>query len=188
MARGSYTIRAPIAGTVLKLDAEIGQTISPSTRLLTLADLSEFRVEADVDEAYATQIALGQSSAEQRAGQTAIHRGHISFVANRVNAATGGLAVRIRLDTPLAAPIGLTAAIKIIIDERDAAQTVPRTAMLDGQKVFVLVDGVADLLPVTVVDWPAARLIATAGLAAADVVIADATGNTDGLNVAPEQR
>ncbi|MDO6588569.1 efflux RND transporter periplasmic adaptor subunit [Salipiger sp. 1_MG-2023] len=186
IARDSYTIRAPIAGTVLQLDAEMGQTISPSTRLLTLADLSELRVEVNVDEAYATQIALGQSSVLQGAGQTAIHQGHISFVANRVNAATGGLAVRIKLDTPLAAPIG-HAAIKIIIDERDGALTVSRTTIMDGEKVFVLVDGGADLLPVTAVNWPAARLIATVGLAEGDVVIADATGIPDGQNVTPEQ-
>ena len=47
-----YTILAPVAGTVLELDAEEGQVVGPTSHLLILADLSEILVEADVDEAY----------------------------------------------------------------------------------------------------------------------------------------
>jgi RND family efflux transporter MFP subunit len=185
-----YTIRAPVAGTVLDLVAEEGQIIGPSARLLTLADLSELVVEADVDEAYATQIAVGQHAVLQLAGETGTREGHVSFVSNRVNEATGGLAIKISFDAPVAAPIGLTVATNIIVDRRNEALTVPRTAMLkgaDGASVFVVADGVASLRPISVVDWPAARLIVTSGLAERDVVIADANGITDGQTVAVDQ-
>ena len=77
------------------------------------------------------------------------------------------------------------------MDQRDAALTVPRTALptgdTDGSGVFVVEDGAAQLQPVTVVDWPAARLIVTDGLAEGDVVITDATGIADGQAVVVEQ-
>mgnify|MGYP001810239024 CR=1 FL=1 len=64
------------------------------------------------------------------------------------------------------------------------AMTVPRAA-LQGGAVFVLVGKAARLTPVTVIEWPAARLIVTEGLAEGDAVIVDATGLTDGQIVTP---
>jgi len=185
----TFTIRAPFAGTILDLYAEPGQLTGPSSALLTLADLSDLVVEADVDEAYATQIALGQPAVLQLAGATGTAEGHVSFVSNRVDVATGGLAIRIAFEAPVAAPVGLTVATNIIVDQQDAALTVPRTAILSGTEgtdIFVLTDGIATRRALSVVDWPAARLIVTDGLAPGDVVILDATGISDGQTVAAE--
>ncbi|MDG1117019.1 MAG: efflux RND transporter periplasmic adaptor subunit [Flavimaricola sp.] len=185
----TFTIRAPFAGTILTLYAEPGQLTGPSSGLLTLADLSDLVVEADVDEAYATQIALGQPAVLQLAGATGTVEGHVRFVSNRVDVATGGLAIRIAFDAPVTAPVGLTVATNIIVDQQDAALTVPRTAILSGTggtDILVLTDGIATRRALSVVDWPAARLIVTDGLVPGDVVILDATGITDGQTVAAE--
>lgn len=184
---GTYTIRAPVTGTVLELDAEAGQIVGPSARLLTLADLTELVVEADVDEAYATQIAVDLPAIVQLAGESSTREGHVSFVSNRVDEATGGLAIKIAFDSPVSAPIGLTVATNIIVEQREAALTLPRTALLNGDGVFVVSDDVAEFRPVTVVDWPAARLIVTGGLEAGEAVIVDATGIADGQTVAVDQ-
>lgn len=186
----SYTIRAPILGSILALDAEVGQLVGPSTPLLTLADLSELVVEADVDEAYATQIVRNQPAVLQLAGDIGTREGYVTFVSARVDEATGGLAIKIGFHAPVSAPIGLTVATNIIVDQRNAALTVPRTAMLthsDEFGVLVVTDGLAQFQPLTVLDWPAARLIVTAGLTEGDVVIADATGITAGQAVLVDQ-
>lgn len=183
----TYTIRAPVSGTVVELAAEQGQVVGPTIALLTLADLGDLVVEADVDEAYATQIAVDQPAVLQLAGETATRNGHVSFVSTRVDEATGGLTIKMAFDTPVKAPLGLTVTANIVVDSRDAALSIPRTAMqttAGGASVFVVLDGAAHIRPVTVVDWPAARLIVTAGLAEGDAVIADATGITDGQAVA----
>jgi len=183
----NHTIRAPVSGTVLKLDAEQGQIVGPTIALLTLADLSNLVVEADVDEAYATQIVLNQPAALQLAGETATRAGRVSFVSTRVDVATGGLSIKIAFDSPVTAPIGLTVATNIVVEQRAAALSVPRTAMRtdgDGAGVFVVDDGTARLRPVTVVDWPASRLIVTAGLTEGDLFIVDAAGISDGQQVA----
>jgi RND family efflux transporter MFP subunit len=186
----SYTIRAPVAGQVITLDAEHGQIVGPTIPLLTLADPADLLVEADVDEAYATQIALNQPAVLQLTGETGTRAGRVSFVSPRVDIDTGGLAVKIAFDTALTAPIGLTVATNIVVEARAAALTVPRTALrTDGtaQGAFVVTEGVAHFAPLSVVDWPAARLIVTAGLAEGDVVITDAAGLADGQTVLVEQ-
>jgi RND family efflux transporter MFP subunit len=185
-----FTIRAPVGGSVLVLTAKPGQTVEPSTVLMTIADLGQLVVETDVDETYATQIRKGQPAALQLAGEGEVRAGQVSFVSQRVDAATGGLAIELSPETPLTAPIGLTVTANITVDERAAAITVPRAAIVrdeTGIAVLMVVNGMAKRQPVTVIDWPAARLIVTEGLAAGDLVISDATGITDGqaVKVAP---
>ena len=185
-----FTIRAPIAGTVLVLNVDPGQSVDPATVLLSIADLGTLVVETDVDESYATQIRTGQPAALQLSGEAEVRAGHVSFVSQRVDEDTGGLVVRLTPDAPLTAPIGLTVTANITVDDRASAITVPRAAIISdaaADAVLVAVDGTAQRRAVEVIDWPAARLIVTDGLAPGDEVIADATGLTDGqaIQVAP---
>lgn len=185
-----FTIRAPIAGTVLVLNVDPGQSVDPATVLLSIADLGTLVVETDVDESYATQIRTGQPAALQLSGEAEVRAGHVSFVSQRVDEDTGGLVVRLTPEAPLTAPIGLTVTANITVDDRASAITVPRAAIIsdaEADAVLVAVDGTAQRRAVEVIDWPAARLIVTDGLAPGDEVIADATGLTDGqaIQVAP---
>lgn len=182
IALGKYTILAPTAGTVLTRDAETGQTVDATTALFSMADLGQLVVQTDVDETYATQITPGLAAVLQLMGETDRLDGHVSFVAAQVDAATGGLAVKIAFDAPLNAPVGLTATANIIVDQQQAAISVPRAALVTdamGTAVFVAIAGQSMRRVVTVVDWPADRLQVTLGLAPGDVVIVDATGLSD---------
>ena len=89
-----------MTGTVLALNVEPGQSIDPSTPLMTIADLGELIVETDVDEAYATQLRKGQAAVLQLAGETLLRDGRIDFVSQQVDAATGGLAIELGFDAP----------------------------------------------------------------------------------------
>jgi HlyD family secretion protein len=69
------TIRAPIAGTVLKVDVKAGEVAAPSLPqpLLLLGDLSQLRVRAELDEHYTGKIKVGEVvtvRAEAFPGQT----------------------------------------------------------------------------------------------------------------------
>jgi len=186
----NHTIRAPVSGHVVSLDVEQGQLVGPSSPLMTLADLGTLLVEADVDEAYATQIATDQPAVLQLAGETQTRAGRVSYVSRRVDIATGGLAVELSFDMPVMAPLGLTVATNIIVETRAAAMTVPRSALteMDGETgVFLLREGRTIFQPVSVVDWPAARLIVTGGLAEGDRLVTDATGIIAGQAVTMEQ-
>lgn len=182
----NYTIRAPMTGTILALNVERGQSIDSVTQLMTIADLEQLVVETDVDEAYATQIRADLPAVMQLAGETARRDGRVARVSQQVDPATGGLAVTLSFDEMVRAPVGLTVTINIIVDSLDTAITAPRAAIQTteaGDAVFVVTDGTAQRRPVSVIDWPAARLIVTDGLAPGDVLILDATGISDGQAV-----
>ena len=181
-----FTILAPVTGTVLTLSVDPGQSVDPSTVLMTVADLSQLVVETDVDEAYATQIQTGQTATLQLTGETALRDSRVTFVSQRVDEATGGLAIKLALDASVTAPVGLTVTANIIVDSREAAITLPRAALVSdpqGMAAFVVANGIAERRRIEVIDWPAARLIVTSGLVPGDVVIADATGIADGQAV-----
>ncbi len=178
-----YRITTPISGTITQRNVDPGQYIDLSTALFTLSDLSSLVIETNVDEAYATQILQGQSAALQRVGTTETLPGKVSFVAPRVDTATGGLKVKIAPDNVMEAPVGLTVTANIVVEEDPNALTIPRAAMVAGPAVYLLQSGKAVRTAVEVIDWPATRLIVTKGLAVGDVLIADATGITDGETV-----
>jgi RND family efflux transporter MFP subunit len=178
----NHTMRAPMAGTVLSLNVEPGQAIDPATVLMTLADLDRLIVETDVDEAYATQIREGQEALLQLSGEAGTREGRVSFVSQRVDPDTGGLAVELSFDQPLRAPVGLTVTTNIVVERHEDAITAPRAAIEDGA-VYVVVDGLALRRPVSVIDWPAERLVVTEGLATGDVLITDAEGLSEGQMV-----
>ncbi len=181
-----YTIAAPVAGTVLSRNAEVGQVVDIATALFAIADPGKLLVETDVDEGYAARMTLGLPAVLQLKGDSTKRDGRVSFVAAQVDAATGGLAVKIAFDKTVTAPVGLTVTANIIVERQAAAISVPRAAVISdatGASVFVAVAGRAVRRDVSVVDWPADRVQVTAALTVGDVVITDATGLSDGLAI-----
>jgi HlyD family secretion protein len=53
-------LRAPISGTVLSVDVQVGQMVSSGTEAVTLGDLSTLQVVVDVAEVDVPRIAVGQ--------------------------------------------------------------------------------------------------------------------------------
>jgi RND family efflux transporter MFP subunit len=62
-------ILAPISGVVIARHVEAGETIDRGARIATLADLGRLRVEAEVDEADASRIAVGARAAIRAEGE-----------------------------------------------------------------------------------------------------------------------
>ena len=92
---------------MLALNVEPGQVVDPATVVLALADLGDLLVEANVDESYAMQIKPAQTAVLQLAGESTTRSGKVGFVSSRVNALTGGLAIKIGFDAAIAAPVRL---------------------------------------------------------------------------------
>jgi multidrug resistance efflux pump len=56
----SYTVIAPISGTLLRVEAHAGQAISPALPLAYVADLDHLRVTAFIDETEIHAVRVGQ--------------------------------------------------------------------------------------------------------------------------------
>lgn len=60
-SRRAATISAPFSGTVVSVDASVGDTAQPGSPVLTIADLTKLQVEtSDLDEGSATLLKVGQ--------------------------------------------------------------------------------------------------------------------------------
>ena len=57
---GKTRVRAPFAATILQLPVRAGETASPQRPLVVLADLSQLRVRADLDERNSAKVFVGQ--------------------------------------------------------------------------------------------------------------------------------
>lgn len=172
-----YTVKAPFPGTILSRSADPGQVVGPATSLFQLADVSSLNAEASIDELYAAEVRRGLPVKARPEGQGDIIDGEVVYVSPRVDASTGGRLVRVTLpgagDRNL--PVGLTVMLNIVVERRASAITIPRSALLAGDKpaVYLMENGRAVRRPVQYVDWPSDRLIVTNGLAGGEALIAD---------------
>lgn len=182
-----YTITAPLSGVVLARNVDQGQLVDTQSELLTIADLDTLVVETDVDEIYSARMQVGLRAVLKPAGDTTTRTGSVSFAAPTVDPATGGRAIRIAFDEKVALPVGLTVSANIIVSEEPAALSLPRGAIVTngGQsRVLVIEAGIATEREIAFIDWPAERVVITAGLAAGDVVILDPAAVRPGQAVA----
>ncbi|WP_127752989.1 MULTISPECIES: efflux RND transporter periplasmic adaptor subunit [unclassified Devosia] len=184
-----YTIVAPLTGTVLDRNVDRGQLVDPQTELFIIADIADLQVETDIDELYSSRIRSGLKALLKPVGDTVPQHGSVVFASPTVDPATGGRPIKLAFDQPVELPVGLTINANIIVSETDAALTVPRGAIVTegtDSHVLVLEDGVAMVRPIEFSDWPAQRVIVTAGLDEGDQVILDPTAVQPGQSVVAE--
>lgn len=143
-----------------------------------LADLTAPEVTVEVDEAYAAEIRPGMEARVSFPGQAGELRAAVAHVEPRVDPATGARDVRLTLvDGAAEVPSGLTVTVNLVIERRDRAISVPRSALIlggDAAKVrLVGKDGVVSERAVSFIDWPAETVIVTRGLAEGERLLAD---------------
>ncbi len=77
-------IRAPIDGVVLAKHAEAGELAGAGARLVTIADLSAMRVEAEVDEFDGGRVSLGQPVTIWAEGTSGRFKGEVEEIPDEV--------------------------------------------------------------------------------------------------------
>lgn len=137
------TLRAPIDGTVTKLNAEKGEITltgtmnNPGTVIMIVSDMSEILATVDVDETRVTQIQLGQAArvVVDAIGEAKPYTGKVVEVAGsavqRAGQQTQVFEVKIALDTVDAKlRPGMTAKARVETQRVDHAITVPIQAVM----------------------------------------------------------
>jgi HlyD family secretion protein len=109
----NLTVRAPIAGQLTALDAEIGEIISSGTRLGQVDKVDTFKIRAQVDEFYIERVRRGQTATTQPIGgetyELTVSRVYpevengrfevdLTFVGDQPNDLRRGQSVRLRLE------------------------------------------------------------------------------------------
>jgi len=176
--RDRRVLRAPFAGVILERLVDPGQTVGLESIIYRLADLSSPEVTIEVDEIYAAEIRPGIEAMISLPGQNRQLRAKVLHVEPRVDPATGARDVRLGLvDAAIDAPSGLTVTVNLVIEKRDRAISVPRSAIIQsgsGAKVRVIGDdNVVIERPISFVDWPAEEVIVTSGIKPGERILAD---------------
>lgn len=174
--RGRRVLRAPFSGEILERPVDPGQTVGLESIIYRLADLSSPEVTVEVDEIYAAQIRPGMEAMIGLPGQDRQLRATVAHVEPRVDPATGARNMRLRLvDAALNAPSGLTVSVNLVIEKRDRAISIARSAIIqsgNGAKVRIVgKDGVVIERAISFIDWPAAEVIVTSGIKAGERIL-----------------
>ncbi len=186
-----YEIRAPMAGRVLIRPVDPGQVVDARTEIFQLGSSGPPDVECEIDETLAGKIRLGMPArlALARSPSTIVP-GQVTFVAPRVDPATGGQTVRISFSAnPGDVPSGQTVDVNIIVERRVAAIAIPRSAILTSgaQPTVAVVEGnQVTFREIAFQDWPASSVIVTQGLSARDVVVLDPAKVAEGQTIRPK--
>lgn len=188
-----YQVTSPIDGTVLSVNAEMGQVISTASTLFTIGDLSAPLIETDVDETYGARMRPGLGARVATVGSRDAVDAVVSFVAPRIDPDTGGRVVRLAFKDPPEVPLpaGLTMSVNIVVDTFDEVITAPRTAIRDlggDPHVMLARDGRARSVPVLVRSWPSDRLIVTEGMKPGDMLITSPLDVAEGALVTEADR
>jgi HlyD family secretion protein len=159
-------VTAPIAGTVTRLDVEVGEMVvigvqnQPGTILMTISDLSGINAEVKVAEADVMRLSTGlpatitlEGVPNQRFTGRVIEIGASALPQLGAQVAAREFRVRVRLDETVAQlKPGLTCDVDIVAAERTQVLTVPLQAVIerDGKTgVLQVTDGRARFVPVT---------------------------------------
>jgi len=144
--RGALVLRAPAAGLVLEMHAVPGELVRPDQAIITVGDLSDLWLWADLYEDQLGRVVTGSRGA-LRAGVSVkaypgeVFPGTVDLVGPTMDERTRTVKVRIGVRNPDAKlRAGMFAAVALYLPGDEEALAVPRQAVLsDGGRDFVFV-------------------------------------------------
>lgn len=139
----SYTITAPISGTIIEKDAKQGDAMTSGTTLCIIYDLSYLEMQINVDELQISSLTVGQKvQITADAVQSKTYIGTVTRVSMKgtANGGTTTYPVTIQLDDIDGLRPGMNANAEIVVAEANNVLTVPNAAIVRGNYVLVTQD------------------------------------------------
>lgn len=141
-------LRAPVAGQVIGLRKDVGETVTSGEVLAVIASSADLRVEASLTEAQASQVGVGQRAVISVAGQD--YPGTVVRVSPQTETRSDGSAVvpvTLSFDeAPSGLRVGASAAVEIEVGRQEEALYLPRGPYLTtgGERFVYLINGEGD--------------------------------------------
>lgn len=194
-------LRAPFAGIVAEVTGELGEYTTPSPPgiptppAIDLIDDSCLYVSAPIDEVDAPHVQVG---GEGRITLDAMSGRHFAGKVRRIapyvldlEKQARTVEVEVQFDDPAATEallVGYSADVEIVYTRRPNVLRIPTAALLEGNRVLVIRDGMAEArqLQLGLANWEYSEV--TAGLAAGEEIVTslDREGVKAGARVAVE--
>ncbi len=133
------TITAPFDGTVASLEADEGDSVSATTTIVHLIDLTSVELEVEVDEIDIAEVKLGQKAIIEVDALPALQLESKVTSISLLSKEIGGLVlyeITIGFDVPQGynLKIGMSAIADIVIDERSNVLLVPNRAITQASQ------------------------------------------------------
>jgi HlyD family secretion protein len=152
----SSQVEAPIDGVVTDLPVQVGDVVQMGARALQIDDLSQLYLDVQISEVDIPLVAVGQSAELVfDAYFETTFSGEVMQIAPVGNAFQGVVEYTVRiklLDADERIKPGMTAAVNIVVEEKEDVYVVPNDAivMIDGQEhVYVRRNGSYEAVEVT---------------------------------------
>ncbi|MGE5236881.1 MAG: efflux RND transporter periplasmic adaptor subunit [Acidobacteriota bacterium] len=149
--RALLDIKAPLAGTVVRLNTRPGEAVDPSVALVELVDLDRLVVAAGVRADEAARVKVGQGVELLPAGAGAASPGdatrvvgHVVYVSPAVDPSSGTVGVRVAVPAGSRLAPGEYVDLRIVAETRRDCLVVPVDALVcddQGNNEIAVVDG-----------------------------------------------
>jgi membrane fusion protein (multidrug efflux system) len=178
-------VRAPFAGTITARHVDVGNLATTATPLFSLADTSALDLELHLPERDAATVRTNTDVAIELVDGSSF-TAQVVRRAPVVDALTGTVKLTARAkEFPAAAVPGAFVRARVLVDARDKAPSVPRTAVVEVEgepHVYVVEEGRARRKKVKLGLDGGDAVEITDGITATDAVIADGrAGITEGM-------
>jgi HlyD family secretion protein len=189
LARLDYTtIEAPVAGTLITRDVEVGDVVQPGKVLMALSPVGETQLVVQIDEKHLANLRLGQRAlASADAYPTQTFDATLSYINPSVDPERGSIEVKLTVPSPPAyLRQDMTVSVDIEVARQADALTIPLEAVRDvsgAPWVIKIAKRRAVRQDVTLGAVGSSKVEIAQGLTDSDVVLS-ATGNS----VAPGRR
>ncbi len=188
-ARTRYAaIRAPVSGTLIARDVEVGDVVQPGKVLMTLSPEGRTQLIVAIDEKNLALLALGQAAlVSADAYPTQRFAATLAYINPGINATTGAVEVKFDVATPPAVlKQDMTVSVDIEVARRARALIVPLAAVHDADtRPWVLrLEGrraVRRLIQLGLHSGGVAQVLS--GLSEGDVVLSDSVDIKPGARV-----
>lgn len=168
-------IRAPFDGTIGLRNVSEGAVVSPGTSLAVIRAEQQLKLDFNVPETYASQIANGMSVTFFVDGDTIGYRASVYATEQSVDAGTLNLRVRARVDKSNNRLVpGASARVSLGLGAKDNALMVPTQAVIPQARfknVIVSRNGKAEFVQVKTGIRRAADIEIVTGLQAGDTIV-----------------
>lgn len=138
---GDLIVRAPVAGQLTSLDAEIGQSKNKGERLGQVDVMSGHKVRADIDEHYISRVYIGQTGETSFAGKD--YKLKIRKVYTQVTSGRFQVDMEFEGEAPKGIRRGQTMQIRLALSDETEAILIPKGGFYQqtgGNWVFKLAD------------------------------------------------
>ena len=138
-------LSSPLAGTVARINVQLGQAVDLNTVVAEIVDLNHLVFSATIPAHEAAAVKIGQNAeiVADNAGNL-ITTGSVGFVSPTVDAKTGTVLVRVNVAKDSGLRPGQFARVRIVTVERADRLAVPLESMVtdvEGHSIIALVDG-----------------------------------------------